>query len=51
MLEFGVYWGYYLMWLFLYWLDSEVVFIEFEFKNLEVGKYNFKENNFKGIFI
>lgn len=51
MLELGAYWGHYSMWLLLHRPDSEVVLIEPESKNLEAGKHNFKENNFKGTFI
>lgn len=51
MLELGAYWGHYSMWLLLYRPDSKVVLIEPDSKNLDAGKYNFKENNFKGTFI
>lgn len=51
MIELGAYWGHYSMWLKKIFPDSEVYLVEPDVKNLQVGKYNFRNNNLSGEFI
>ncbi len=50
MLELGAYWGHYSMWLKLQRPRAEVMLVEPEPANLEVGKENFRHNGFQGTF-
>ena len=50
MIELGSYWSFYSMWFKKRIPQSNVYMIEPESSNLEVGKINFKENEFDGFF-
>lgn len=50
MLELGSYWAFYSLWFYTSIPDAMCYMVEPDQKRLEVGRYNFKINNAKGIF-
>jgi hypothetical protein len=51
MLELGVYWGHYSMWLKHEFPGPSVFLVEPSAKNLDCGKYNFCINGYQGEFL
>jgi predicted O-methyltransferase YrrM len=51
MIELGAYWGHYSMWLKKIKPESEVILVEADPHNLEVGRQNFERNGLTGSFI
>lgn len=51
MIELGAYWGHYSMWLKKTKPQSRVTLVEPDAENLDVGKFNFKNNRLEGSFL